>query len=401
MHSASGLHAPFFVIFLGDVFMIALLRRGRRGPSGFTLIELLVVIAIIAVLIALLLPAVQAAREAARRAQCTNNLKQIGLAMHNYHSAIGSFPPGGVATYDTEQPGRIGVWGNWSSMAMMLPYIEQQPVYNACNFMAPNQGYDSGQNGRINSTGTRSTVSAFLCPSSPRLSGEWSTYYGEQYPNCNYFASIGSSLCQYGGDPAGVAYQDGNGNAAPNGMFQVSGKPFTVADVLDGTSNTIAFGEWRSGDGQKGKLSVPQDVIRVSGSLPAGMTLGPTMSMPLGGAYLNTWLQNCAGAAVGTVGTDMNWSGLGQLWCQGLFGSTVGSILTAPNSNYPNCAVYQYGGDGDGSYGNFGLSSYHAGGACVAMADGSVRFIKASTNQVTMWQIASRAQGEVVSADSY
>ena len=86
---------------------------------------------------------------------------------------------------------------------------------------------------------------------------------------------------------------------------------------------------------------------------------------------------------------------------EGLFGDTVGNILTAPNSNYPNCAIYQYGGDNDGSYGNYGLSSYHPGGAIVAMADGSARFIKASTNQVTMWQLASRSQGEVISSDAY
>ena len=378
-------------------------REGRGRAAGFTLIELLVVIAIIAVLIALLLPAVQAAREAARRAQCTNNLKQIGLALHNYHSATNSFPPGGCNTGNVETIGSTGAWGNWSAFSMMLPYLEQQSIFNACNFSVTNQGYGSGIDGNMNSTATRTTINAFLCPSSPRLQGaNWTTYYGTPYPNTNYFASVGSSLCQYGGSPAGVAYTDGKGNsAAPNGVFEVFGPAFRIRDIIDGTSSTIAFGEWRTGDGQQGILSIPQDVIRVSGSLPSGMTLSPVMNMPLGGAYLNTWLQGCAGSALGTVGTSNNWSGLGQFWCQGLFGDTVGSILTAPNSNYPNCAIYQYGGDNDGSYGNYGLSSYHSGGANVALADGSVRFLKASTNQVTMWQLASRGQGEVVSSDSY
>ncbi len=380
--------------------------RRRRRSAGFTLIELLVVIAIIAVLIALLLPAVQSAREAARRAQCTNNLKQIGLAIQNYHSATNSFPPGGSNATNIEGLGSnnwTGAWGNWSAHSMMLPYLEQQAVYNACNFMVPNQGYGAGIDGVINSTATSTTIMAFLCPSSPRLNGgQWSTYYGRPYPNVNYFASIGSSLCQYGGNPAGVAYMDNNGNsAAPNGLFMVFGPPIGIQNVTDGTSNTIAFGEWRSGDGQQAMLAVPQDVIRVSGSLPNGMTLGPLMSMPLGGAYLNTWLTGCAGSALGTVGTSNNWSGLGQFWCQGLFGDTVGNTLTAPNSNYPNCAIYQYGGDNDGSYGNYGMSSYHPGGANVAMADGSVHFLKASTNQITVWQFGSRAQGEVVSSDSY
>jgi prepilin-type N-terminal cleavage/methylation domain-containing protein/prepilin-type processing-associated H-X9-DG protein len=378
-------------------------RESRGRAAGFTLIELLVVIAIIAVLIALLLPAVQAAREAARRAQCSNNLKQIGLALHNYHSGTNSFPPGGCNTGNVETIGSTGAWGNWSAFSMMLPYLEQQPIFNGCNFSIANQGYGSGTDGAINSTATRTTINAFLCPSSPRLNGgNWSTYYGAPYPNTNYFASVGSSLCQYGGNPAGVNFTDNNGNsAAPNGVFEVFGPSFSVRDITDGTSNTIAFGEWRAGDGQQGILTIPQDVIRVSGTLPAGMTLSPVMNMPLGGAFLNTWLQGCAGSALGTVGSTNNWSGLGQFWCQGLFGDTVGSILTAPNSNYPNCAIYQYGGDNDGSYGNYGLSSYHPGGANVAMADGSVRFLKASTNQVTMWQLASRAQGEVVSADSY
>jgi prepilin-type processing-associated H-X9-DG protein len=232
--------------------------------------------------------------------------------------------------------------------------------------------------------------------------GSYQSYYGAPFPNTNYFASVGSSLCQYGGNPAGVAFQDNNGNsAAPNGVFQVFGPALSIADIRDGTSNTIALGEWRTGDGQQGILSNPQDVIRVGGAFPPGITLGPLMNMPMGGAFLNTWLQNCAGTALSTVGTSNNWSGLGQFWCQGLFGDTVGSILTAPNSNFPNCAVYQYGGDNDGSYGHFGLSSYHAGGANVAMADGSVRFLKSSTSQVAVWQIASRAQGEVVSTDSY
>src|SRR5271170_7292245 len=101
---------------------------------GFTLIELLVVIAIIAVLIALLLPAVQAAREAARRAQCVNNLKQLGLGMHNYHSATGAFPPGCDSTngyLGTAFPNNLSSWTSWSAQAMLLPYLEQTPLYNA------------------------------------------------------------------------------------------------------------------------------------------------------------------------------------------------------------------------------------------------------------------------------
>ena len=104
-----------------------------RSRFGFTLIELLVVIAIIAVLIALLLPAVQSAREAARRAQCVNNLKQIGIAMHNYHTAINTFPMGMSIAWN-DYGGYYADWTNWSSHALLLGYLEQQPLYNAMNY---------------------------------------------------------------------------------------------------------------------------------------------------------------------------------------------------------------------------------------------------------------------------
>src|SRR5215469_12726951 len=127
---------------------------------GFTLIELLVVIAIIAVLIALLLPAVQAAREAARRAQCVNNMKQLGIAMHNYHDVVGSFPTS--FWRNTYQPGTTTVDGTnrHSWFAMILPNIEQTVLYNAMNFSV-------GVGGRINSTAALTPINVLMCPSDP------------------------------------------------------------------------------------------------------------------------------------------------------------------------------------------------------------------------------------------
>src|SRR5262245_9715228 len=146
----------------------------QRSQRGFTLIELLVVIAIIAVLIALLLPAVQSAREAARRIQCTNNMKQLGLALQNYHSAVNSFPLGGANAF-ADPPGSGSnyswvpgfvqgetYWGTFGAHAFLLPYLEQGAIYNACNF-AYCSTYDTGYS--INSTSTLTVIQSLLCPS--------------------------------------------------------------------------------------------------------------------------------------------------------------------------------------------------------------------------------------------
>ena len=372
------------------------IHRPRRLGRGFTLIELLVVIAIIAVLIALLLPAVQAAREAARRSQCTNNLKQFGLALHNYHSAMGSFPPAGT------RPTRLdldlgGSWGCWSAHAMLLPFLEQQPLHSALNFdVAAIGDWPNGNTmgNEMNTTGVKTAVSSFVCPSAPSFPGG-NGFFGGPFPGNSYFVSVGSSMNQYG--------REGYFGPPPNGVFEVLGGVYRERDISDGTSSTIVMSEWRTGDNNSSLLSVPQDIIYVE-SFPPNMESGSVlMHMPMGGAYLNQWLsETCAGSARGTLGGTNNFSQIADKWCQGLFGSTVGNVLVPPNSSYPNCSILSWCCDTDGSYGgNIGMSSYHSGGANALFADGSVHFLKATMNQVTLWGLGSRAQGEVVSSDTY
>jgi prepilin-type N-terminal cleavage/methylation domain-containing protein/prepilin-type processing-associated H-X9-DG protein len=377
---------------------------------GFTLIEVLVVIAIIVVLIALLLPAVQAAREAGRRMQCANNLKQLGLALANYESAFGAYP----ASYGshTTWGGAWNAWGSWSPQAHLLGYLDQGPVYNAINFSivsGANQqaGYPQPEyGGQMQSTAISGRIASFLCPSS---TPPQETYWGRPRAGNNYFASVGSSMHWVGA----------SGLSAPNGIFMHGGSdpvingyentpPRAMRDVTDGTSHTIAFGEWRTGDFDEHNLS-SQDVISHGPGDPPGILYDgwgdPKMNMPAGADGFLAWINICAGLAPastteGNMSWEYNMSYLGSGWHHGMFGYTLGNTLLAPNSPYPNCRMCSWDGDWD-CPGIYGMSSYHPGGGNVAFADGSVRFLKSSVSPRTIWSLGSRAQGEVVSSDSY
>lgn len=351
--------------------------------KAFTLIELLVVIAIIAVLISLLLPAVQSAREAARRAQCVNNMKQLGLALANYESATNAHP---MAYPATRIGGAVGgTWGCWSPQSQLLPYLEQTAVYSAINFNLLNQGNTSSYAGYVaNTTAICVRINAFLCASAPTYPA--ATMYGSYPPPTNnYFASVGAS-----------AHWNGRVSNPPNGVFNFNGFATGSRDITDGTSNTIAFGEWRTGDNSDAKLSIPQDVIEIGTSYLGSGNNTPFNNMPYGAANLPGWLANCAQRAKTARGRSF----IAQRWDVGMFGRTLGNTLLAPNPPYPNCNNTTGNGDFD-NLGMFGMSSYHPGGGNVTMVDGSVRFLKASTSLQTVWALGSKAQGEVVSADSY
>jgi prepilin-type N-terminal cleavage/methylation domain-containing protein/prepilin-type processing-associated H-X9-DG protein len=351
-------------------------QMNRIVRNGFTLIELLVVIAIIAVLIALLLPAVQAAREAARRAQCTNNLKQLGLALHNYHSAVGSFPMGSTTAYS--DPGVQTTWGTWSAQSLMLPYLEQTQVYNAINFDWTNW-YDVGA--PINSTAWNLNLVSFYCPSDGQTG---------QFNNNNYFGSIGTTTDYSGGTVS-------NPNGSSTGIFSHL-LTFSIANVTDGTSNTIAFSEGLVGTVPSQQMRWRDDLSSAAGQGAYLYDANSNMQLVL------TDLQTCSTWWTQKTNLPTVANSHGFRWGVGDPGDSLFQTLVPPNSvTYPWADCRMDCGPTCGAVfsGYHNATSNHPGGVNVTFADGSVRFVQSSISMTTWWALGTKANGEVVSSDSY
>ena len=361
-----------------------------RISRGFTLIELLVVIAIIAVLIALLLPAVQAAREAARRAQCINNLKQMGLATANYVSTYDCLPGQGYTEWQQD----------YSTHASLLPYLELQNLYNTCNFYARSNG-NSNADEPVATTAMNTTIAAFQCPSdSDRLTGS-SSYAGfGQDGHNSYMACAGSSgnaftngwSSQWSGLFTDVVcdtskYVNSVGLAGViGGDVPASGACVKLAAILDGTSNTVAFSERVKGVGYLNQADSIKPSSAYVQATPAPATLDP-------GTYYATC--NAAGAPTSGSTLDTSWwsSGLGW-WNVDATASRYCHVMP-PNSWNCTWGPLKY------SQGALGASSRHPGVVNVVFADGSTRSIKSTISNQVWWALGTKANGEIVSADQY
>ncbi len=374
--------------------------RTQFGRPAFTLIELLVVIAIIAVLIALLLPAVQSAREAARRAQCTNNLKQIGLALHSYESSNGAFPPSGESTnfgvvpVSVTYPTSQFVDGGWSSLARILPYMEGGNAFNALNFNL----YEYNDAWGSNYTGAAQVVSVYVCPSathSPdtRDGAEPTTWDGgisgllggTGYGYGDYGATCYTDISPIGvggvGATLATPYRDKT--TRQNGLLK-QGKT-RIAEITDGTSNTIAIGEDAGRDPRYLSPYTQNTYVDKSAITMQAYqaSINPSDPGPAGGytPYRRYWRWAEPDESFGVSGV--------------------------PNNKYrPDNEGYDWPSppfvaQGNNAGNNDELASLHPGGCNILMGDGSVRFLKDSVSPLVLRGLVTLTGGEVLSADQY
>jgi prepilin-type N-terminal cleavage/methylation domain-containing protein/prepilin-type processing-associated H-X9-DG protein len=332
-----------------------------RSRRGFTLIELLVVIAIIAILIGLLLPAVQKVREAAARMSCSNNLKQLALATHNYHDQVMRLPPGAANDAQPFGPQAGAAWGS-SWKVYILPFIEQDNIFKLWQFSG-NSGYQNTNNGNAIQN---IQIKAFRCPSSPVPDTHRASGNGRTIMHTSYTGIAGSVISTAAGGVHNVGCCNGSGPRASSNGILYAGSKVTMVGITDGTSNTWLIGE-------------DSDHLRDANRQPitAGYSSGVGNSAGLYG-----WPM---GAAHPVGGDGANWGDGRHFNCTALRWELNRTGLGNSAANGTNNDVGT----------NFPLKSGHSGGVNIAMADGSIRFYTNSLPLATIHALGTRAGGEV------
>ncbi len=344
----------------------------NKNPKGFTLIELLVVIAIIAILIGLLLPAVQKVREAAARTQCSNNCKQLGLALHNYETALNVFPAAFLSapTGSSLPP----YFYSWSAFAQLNPYLEQTNIYNSMDLTQPIYVPPNYNISAANQFAVSQTIKLFLCPSD-NMKPVGSDYGLSVIGPVNYAVCVGTGTTN-GGAPFGSPW-------FADGMFEAK-VPHGVADVIDGLSNTIALSESTLGAGPANASgSIPGDPRYVYAYTGFGTPLNDS---------------TCASA------TQWNVSDLrGFMWASGEMRCGSYNHYYTPNPTIYDCVtnVITNGEDNYSSVAFRAARSKHPQGVNVLLGDGSVRFVNQAISLAAWRYLSTRAGGEVISDPSY
>ncbi len=381
------------------------MNKRIRMLNGFTLVELLVVIAIIGILVGLLLPAVQAAREAARRMQCSNNLKQLGLAALNYESAIRRFPPGRLApdytvngvvqqnytSYPTTlSPG--SATGFRSVHTFILPYMEQTNIYNLIDFTKPTSVRMTTGGGvtpvNANYQAYANAAGLFICPSCPNT--------GVLITENNYRYNFGGST-PFGGSRGSdrndlEATSPAGFSSKGNGAFSM-GNGLSVGSFPDGLSNTTFFSERTKGSG------------RPLTGLPAIEDVTNMASRPQGLIDANVMMADC-GAMAPQINGGFNFNSAGRWlpgtdfsngWPFGFYSSTMYNHVAPPNWKSIDCGTRSAIPDAPGEHAIISARSLHTGGVNASMGDGSVRFVSSAIDLVVWRAQGTRDGGEVFS----